>query len=377
MFRKLLGQTKFVTAPGERPPVEVGVLQIPGPFKERIRALSLVNDRNTGDLCFLYDRANGEATAVLWMTPRGWAASDVETKISRTESFAELVRRVSELPGIARFAFHARTLPQAAESLLSEYEDDQDDDEPRNSGELVGGVGMVAGGQGRRATAVTARHDYEDFLEGGLSTHVVRHDLLFTLTVDTNAVGREVTRLGGEVRGVSEVLQDRIMALLNILPEAGVDPRWCRWASAGQLRAHIRPAIAPSDVAWLDDQGWELTADTPLLGAVDEHRHELDIDGVIHRTLWIQEWPRLPRQVGFLDGLVSRAECPHTVTLLYEPVPVEKAEINHRRALQAHGSAVQAYRAMHGLISRCLRRWSLSSGNLTSLARRSVWGSGT
>jgi hypothetical protein len=350
MLRRLLGETRFITAPGETPPVQAGVLQIPGAFKERTRVLKLVSDRQAGEACFLYDRASQEATAVLWMTPRGWAAADVEAKITRTEMFAELVRRIAELDGLARFAFHARTLPQTTGALLDDYQADQPDDAASGeaaSTELVAADPAPARGT-RAATAVTARADYEDFLESGLPGPVVRHDLLFTLTLDTRAVGREIARLGGEARGVSEVLQDRVLALLSLLPEAGVDPRWCRWSTPGQLRAHIRAAIAPWDVGWLDDQGWDLPADSPLVGAIREHRHDIDIDGARHRTLWIQDWPRLPREVGFLDGLVSRAECPHTVSVLCEPVPVEKAEADHRRASQSHESAVRMHRALQG-----------------------------
>jgi hypothetical protein len=346
MFRKLAGQTRFVTVPGETLPAEAGVIQLPGALRERLRVLSLVTDRDAGDAAFLWDKVSGEATVVLWMTPRGWAAADVEARMTRTEMFAEFVRRAAELGGIARVGIYARTLPQSSESVLTDYRDLQDEyaGQVGSGNDLVAAEAWQVPPSSRAATADVARADYEDFLDSGLNSAVVRHDVLLTLTLNTAKVSREIARLGGEVRGVSEVLQDRVMALVSLLPDAGIDSRWCRWCTAGQLRAHVRAAIHPVDVTALDAVGWELDDTAPLVGALTEARMHLEADGLSHRVLWIQEWPRLPREAGFLDGLVSRAAMPHTVTLVFTPVPVEQAEVEHRRAVLSHESALRTER---------------------------------
>lgn len=351
MVRKLLGQTSFQYPPGWVPPnpqAESITLDVPGPVGHRTRVLTVAADQNLGDVAFILDRAQGEATVALWFQPAGWELAADEVKLRRTNLFTELCRRVGEMDGVARMTFHARTLPQSTAAIASEWELTQPGvgaDAGREV--LVFGDGPV-GDAGRMASSVMAADNYRDFLS--LDGTVLRHDVLLTITVNTRnpRVAREIKTAGGGVDGISEVLHDRVRVVVDMLIGVGADPRWCRWLTPGGIRAHIKAANNPFDLGWVFESDWNMDPGVILGSKFREEAHTFWVDEVPHRTLRVWEWPRMPREAGFLDSVISDVYIPHTVMVQLTPIPVEQAERAHRQAVSSHESQLQLERALRG-----------------------------
>ncbi len=151
-----------------------------------------------------------------------------------------------------------------------------------------------------------------------------RHDTLITITVDQRRL-RRVPAGVDRVALAIEVLAEELRLLTTRLEVAGtsVDPP----LSPNELAEAIRLRCDPGCAARLATRSRSLAA---LAGVVSHGNagplvteagwSQLRIDGAVHRTYWMSEWPRADMPADWLEPLLLHGGAIRTVSLLYEPV---------------------------------------------------------
>ena len=62
---------------------------------------------------------------------------------------------------------------------------------------------------------------------------------------------------------------------------------------------------------------------TPM--AVDEKWDHVRVDRAIHRSWWVEGWPRLEVPAAWMDLLLLGGDCTRTVTVVFEPISPSQA----------------------------------------------------
>jgi len=308
LLRRRLGQTRAVVDTTK--PVEVGRIAVPGAVGERLKVLSLMSTRLPG-AAMVWDRAEGTATAVLRFPTGGWHLTDPGTKRARVLAFDELCRNLASLDGVVRLKTHARTLPVPAATLRAGTDADV---EP-----------------GREVAVV----EYEELLDDPSMGMALQRDMLMTITVSKRAVESQVKAAGGGLAGMGEVLASRVQAIAAGLPACGVPVANAVWLGESELRAAVRLGFDPAATEWIAQHDGALPPDAVLASMVDETLDALVTDSGVHRTWWIEDWPRSQVPAGFLADLVGSGPFARTVTQVFVPVALHEAE---KRLLRAEGS---------------------------------------
>lgn len=182
---------------------------------------------------------------------------------------------------------------------------------------------------GARAAGTVAHGSYAELLAEA-ETRVTSHELLITVTV----ASRRLRQRGGASRrdadrGV-ETLLDELRLLNNRLEAAGltVDGPLSIVETADVLRVRCDPQV----MGRLDARRRSLAA---LAGAASRYNagplatdaswSALRVDGSMHRTYWVAEWPRLDVGPTWLEPLLVHAAGVRTVAVHYEPVAPSRA----------------------------------------------------
>jgi hypothetical protein len=306
-LRKALGQTRTVVRVGSA--AREGAVSIPGAAGERLVVLDMVGTVFDGG-CFLWDKATQEATVVLRVTTHGWALASEEQKTARAQGLSNLCQGLASVEGVVRVVKHSRTYP--VPPRLDPREVDPSDLGAVDAAELTAHPGM----QARRG-----------------------RDEVITITVDAVAVSAEIDTAGGGVPGLSWVLGDRVGRVLTGLPECGVRTEDAAWWSAEQIRAAVRLAFDPAAAGMLAAAEWRLGPDAVVATVADERYDHLVTDTGVHRTYWVETWPKVPARAGFLANLVATGTVCRTFTQMWCPGSTWNAEKRLLNAEASHGSA--------------------------------------
>ncbi|MBB4963518.1 SCO6880 family protein [Saccharothrix violaceirubra] len=160
----------------------------------------------------------------------------------------------------------------------------------------------------------TASAVYEELLDDG----GVRHESFLVLRLDPRRAGARITAAGGGDDGAAAVLFTEVVRVARGLRSAGLTV--LGWVPPRGLGYLVRSAFDPSakDV----DPG----LCHPM--ATSTSRSHYATDGAVHRTWWIDEWPRTEAGVpaGFLEPVLLGSTAPRTVSLVLEPLPARKAQ---------------------------------------------------
>ncbi len=220
----------------------------------------------------------------------------------RVTAYGQLIAGLCQSNRIARAQVLERTLPDPGDEL-------------------------EAWARQRQVDASTAAGAiYTDLLRQAAPA-AARHETLFSLAIDLDAVGREVRKHGGGILGATAVLESEARAFQTSLAAAGV--AGC-WLSAKELALSVRVAFDPAATRTISSpQALDASEAGPL--AVDEEWDQLRTDSSFHRVYVVTEWPRVRASPSFLSPLLLKPGIRRTFSLVLQPIPMSKALRDARR----------------------------------------------
>ena len=178
-------------------------------------------------------------------------------------------------------------------------------------------------GDARNGPLANAAADYVE-----LVTHAaprsVSHDTLLSLTVDLNAVPARRTRPIDTLAGGLQLLIEELRLFTVRLEAAGlrVDPP----LSPSELVMAVRTRSAPfaesqhASLASTLAAGLGVSASDLAPMAIAEEWECVRVDRAIHRSWWVEGWPRSEVPAVWMDLLLLGGQCTRTVTVVFEPV---------------------------------------------------------
>jgi len=268
------------------------------------------------------DRRAGTFTATVRVSGRAFALLGAEEREARLEEYgAVLAALARDDSPLRRVAWIERTLPADADALGSYLLEAKRPD----------------------ATLEDPPDDLVSYLQliGRAGDVAESHELLFSVQVDAKRpwARRAVARMGGGDLGALAVIAGEVGQLIELLDEAGItvtglltraglaaairagyDP-WGQRQRERQLHLDLHrgadPGIAPHTLA-------------PT--ARDEHWGRLEVDGAMHCTLWVAEWPRIDVRALFLQPLLMDTRVTRSVAMVMELVGPGRATRRAERA---------------------------------------------
>jgi hypothetical protein len=281
------------------------------------------------------DRRAATFTATVRVSGRAFALLSPDEREARLEEYgAVLAALARDDSPVRRVAWIERTLPADSDALgayllEAKRRDVSLDDLP---GELVSYLQLI----GRAAAVAQA------------------HELLFSVQVDARRpwAKRAIARMGGGDLGALAVLAGEVGQLIELLDEAGI-------TVTGLLtRAGLAAAIRAGYDPWGDRQRQRqlraagdgdpgIAAHTIAPTARDEHWGRLAVDGALHCTLWVAEWPRIDVRALFLQPLLMDTTATRSVAMVMELVGPGRATRRAERAA-TEAATEQSLRARVG-----------------------------
>jgi len=210
-----------------------------------------------------------------------------------------------------------------------------------------------------RPTNTAVSNDYEDLLELQ-GPFTIAHEVLLTLTVELRRVR---TRRRELLVAAIDTLTDEARLLVSRLESAGL--RVDGPLSPLELSTAIRLRSDPSRATQVSSVRRSLAAAVgrgaiewgPM--AVDPTWDAVSVDGSMHRSFRIAGWPMLPVGADWMAPLLAGDGATRTVTVVLEPVPLQRAAADANRQLTSI-EADHAQKERHGfrLTARERRRQS-------------------
>ena len=210
----------------------------------------------------------------------------------------------------------------------------------------------------REGSSAVAAADYIE-----LVTHAaprsVAHDTLVSLTVDLAAVPTRRTRPIDALAAGLQLLVEELRLFTVRLEAAGlrVEPP----ISPAEVTLAVRTRSAPfaeSEHAILGASlaaGLGVTAAGLAPMAVSEEWECVRVDRAVHRSWWIEGWPRSEVPAIWMDLLLLGGQCTRTVTVVFEPVSPSQSARSVDEASVALESAESA-KSKHGFRVRASER---------------------
>ncbi|MGI8873738.1 MAG: SCO6880 family protein [Egibacteraceae bacterium] len=165
---------------------------------------------------------------------------------------------------------------------------------------------------------------YRDLLDDA-GTMATRHEVLVTLTVETRRVRVPRQARTDPDRAVIEVLVEELRLLTARLESASliVDPPLSPVELATAIRLRSDPAcrvgIATRQRGLAAQAGVVSPCNAGPMATV-AHRTHFEVDGALHRSYLISEWPRLDVPPNWMESLLLHAGDVRTVSVTYHPV---------------------------------------------------------
>ena len=200
-----------------------------------------------------------------------------------------------------------------------------------------------------------------DYVE--LITHAaprsVTHDTLVSMTIDLAAMPSRRTRPIDAVAGGLHLLVEELRLFTARLEGAGL--RVDAPLSPAELTVAVRSRSGPfaeSQTAALSTSlaaGLGVTAGDLAPMVVAEEWDSVRVDRAIHRSWWVDGWPRLEVPAAWMDLLLLGGDCTRTVTVVFEPISPSQAARSIDEASVALESA-EAAKSKHGFRIRASER---------------------
>jgi hypothetical protein len=165
------------------------------------------------------------------------------------------------------------------------------------------------------------------------------HELLFSIQVDARRpwAKRAIARMGGGDPGALSVIASEVGQLIELLDEAGIS------VTSVLTRAGLAAAIRAGYDPWGQRQRERrlhlrgeadpgIAVHTLAPSARDEHWGRVEVDGAMHCTLWVAEWPRIDVRALFLQPLLMDTTVTRSVVMVMELVGPGRATRRAERA---------------------------------------------
>lgn len=211
-------------------------------------------------------------------------------------------------------------------------------------------------------TAKSANADYLRLLErvGPTSTS---HETLVTVAIDIGRVRLRRRQGGDAFEAAIAALLEEARLFVGRMEAAGlrVDPLLGPADLTSAVRKRSDPTVIPHENALRRSLASELGLAAADFGpmAVDERWTHVRVDRSVHRTYWIQSWPRLEVPAAWMDPLLLGAQACRSVTVVFEPIAPSAAARAVDQAAIALEAAEQA-RTKHGFRIRAAERRKLA-----------------
>jgi len=297
--RRARQQHRFRARPQR--PQPSGTLGLPG------TAASLRLVHTPAGFAAVHDPHTRTLTAVLQVQAAAFALLDTAEQDRRVAGWGRVLAGLCQGGRIARVQVLERTVPDSGDALAAYAEDHLVD-----AGSWPGEVyrEMVA-------SAAPASEHHQTFL---------------AVSLDLARCARQVRQAGGGIAGGAALLSQETTNLESSLHAAGLSPHG--WLDAPGLAGAVRSAYDPGATVPVRDGQPAAEAVGPM--AVDESWDRLRTDTGVHVVYLVAQWPRVEVGADFLDPLVFTPGVRRAFSLVAQPVGVDRALKEIRRAKTAH-----------------------------------------
>ncbi|MGW7523042.1 SCO6880 family protein [Streptomyces sp. NPDC054783] len=314
-LRRLRGQLVWLTRPSTRPQRE-GLLHLPG----TAASLRVVTSPD-GRLGAVHDPHQATLTAVVKVSSRAFALLDPGAQASNVSGWGRTLAALARTGHIARVQVLERTVPDSGDALNRYWHE-----------------------HGNAQTTL-AGPVYSDLLAAA-GPAAAPHEAYVALALDLKAARRLINQAGGGLTGAFAVLAQLASTFDQAARTSGLTPGG--WLPAREIAAVIRTAYDPKASAALDqwsDSG-RPQADPAAAGPVVlvEKADRIQTDSAHHATFWIENWPRIETNPGFLHQLLFTTGVRRTLSLTYEPKGLDAAlkDVQRKKATVIADAAERA-----------------------------------
>jgi hypothetical protein len=295
LWRARSGQTRFRARP-ERPR-PAGTLALPGDAA----ALRFLLDPDTGT-AMLHDPHQRTLTAVALVRHPAFVLLSPEEQARRVHGWSRALAHLATT-GSTRVQVQEISLPDAGSGITGWWETHR------------------AVGEGDWAAK-----QYEELMTTVVPA-AATHRTLVALSLDLRKARTHIRQSGRGVRGAAAFLKQERTSFEASLRAA--DLILDSWLGEADLAATLRTAYDPS-FGSTDHAPARLETAGPV--GVDEHWDHLRHDTAFSSVLWVKEWPQSAAPPFFLHAMVFQPSIRKTLSIHYEPTPVDQAMRDIRRA---------------------------------------------
>lgn len=288
-----------------------GTLWLPG-SKARLR---MYCDPVSGAV-MIHDPHKRTLVAACKVSHSQFMLADAKTKSVRTDGFAGLLATVGSGEGVCRVQVLLSSAADAGVGVRQYWADNHD----------------------RDVVDTAAGRNYRTLLRQAASV-TQQHETAIAVALDLNQVREDVKQYGGGLKGGAAVLRQRMRDVEALAGPSGLTLRG--WVTDKELSMKIRAAYDPVIASRLrahPDEVDDLESAGPM--AVEGQWKRVRTDSAWHQVLVIGSWPRVRVETGFLSGLNLVSEANLSISLIYKPVPDEKASREAERANQREVGAL-------------------------------------
>ncbi len=171
------------------------------------------------------------------------------------------------------------------------------------------------------AAPSACRASYESLLDE-VGSHACTHEVLLTVQVrQRSTVEAGCATLVREVGSLARLLGDADVVVEGVLGAADLARRFSRAYEPEPSRGAVTGRTGvPDDRARFDgaalDEAWPM--------AIEEDWASVRVDGMVHATFWVAEWPRTEVRSDFLAPLLL-SSAPATLSVVMEPLGPDAA----------------------------------------------------
>ncbi|MGW3493090.1 SCO6880 family protein [Streptomyces sp. NPDC001020] len=295
-LRRFRGQLIWLARPSTRPQRE-GLLHLPG----TAASLRVITSPD-GRLCAVHDPHHGTLTAVVKVSSRAFALLDPATQSGNVSGWGRTLAALARTGHIARVQVLERTVPDSGDALNRYWHEHGNAQTP-----LAGPL-------------------YSDLLAAA-GPAAAPHEAYVALALDLKAARRLINQAGGGLTGAFAVLAQLASTFDQSARTSGLMPGG--WLPAREIAAVVRTAYDPKASAALDrwSDADRPQADPAAAGPVVlvEKADRIQTDSAHHATFWIENWPRIETNPGFLHQLLFTTGVGRTLSLTYEPKGLDAA----------------------------------------------------
>ncbi len=305
--RRRTGQALWLARPVTRPRQD-GLLHLPGTAAS-LRVVTPSDSVNEG--AAVHDPHQQTLTAVARVSSRAYALLDPATQNQAVAGWGRALAGLSRTGHVATVQVLERTVPDSGDTVTRHWARTGHPEAPvagQVYAELVASAGPAA----------------------------APHETYLAISLDLKAARRLIAQAGGGLPGAFTVMEQTTSAVAQAARTAGL--MVSGWLSAREIAAVIRTAYDPNALSAL--QQWSPSGRAEAAPAAAgpvvqvESYDRLATDSARHATYWVEDWPRVEVNTGFLHGLMFTAGVRRSLSLIYVPQGVESAmrDVQRRKA---------------------------------------------